>query len=315
MDKLPLKIRVDIRDIYEPESSSVHKAVEVLNSTLGKKIAPEVEWVALWAQSQDEMTDKAAFVPSVISQILTWYDRLTVRLDNDQEGEWTDGFLEILKNSKGQIRLYVQPAPEKTTRPTTVWASSSNIFMLYLPKISKTQAVSTSQLFQALDDDFHKVVSGTGSDQISDAIDGWADVETGREVSSKPAPQKPLVLPSLDSLPHPSRLLNGVASPFLVVNLGGSDGIVIRSTNQPAMELLKDYLLKWAKKDAGDKKIKIELRDSDFCFGMIDSLYIGPSNKMRPFEINPTLVLAFVEEILGYKLVDATSSRFMYRIG
>jgi hypothetical protein len=108
MDKLPLKIRVDIRDIYEPESSSVHKAVEVLNSTLGKKIAPEVEWVALWAQSQDEMTDKAAFVPSVISQILTWYDRLTVRLDNDQEGEWTDGFLEILKNSKGQIRLYVQ---------------------------------------------------------------------------------------------------------------------------------------------------------------------------------------------------------------
>lgn len=67
-----------------------------------------MEWPALWTESKDDFLDKEGFVSSVISVIVAWCDRLSVRLTNDNEGEWTDDFLERLSQSSSETQLHVQ---------------------------------------------------------------------------------------------------------------------------------------------------------------------------------------------------------------
>jgi hypothetical protein len=57
--------------------------------------------------------------------------------------------------------------------------------------------------------------------------------------------------------------------------------------------------------------IHAKLHDSDFCFGVMDLLTIEHwSNRGT---INPTIVLAFIEGVLGYQMVHTTGSHWIYR--
>lgn len=44
----------------------------------------------------------------------------------------------------------------------------------------------------------------------------------------------------------------------------------------------------------------------------MDSLYIEP-NMSYHRSVNPTIILSFIEGVLGYKMVYTTSSYWMYR--
>ena len=55
------------------------------------------------------------------------------------------------------------------------------------------------------------------------------------------------------------------------------------------------------------------MRDSDFFFGQPDTLTIGPFYERIPFDMNPVLVIAFVENILGYHLVQSAGTYWVYK--
>jgi hypothetical protein len=57
--------------------------------------------------------------------------------------------------------------------------------------------------------------------------------------------------------------------------------------------------------------MKVELHDSDYFFGVRDSLTITPWDEF--ISANPTIVLAFIEGILGYQLVHTTGHHWVYR--
>jgi hypothetical protein len=57
--------------------------------------------------------------------------------------------------------------------------------------------------------------------------------------------------------------------------------------------------------------LKVEIVDSDYAFGVQDSLVIHHADDRRT--INPTIVLAFVEGILGYKMVNTSGGYWVYR--
>ena len=61
--------------------------------------------------------------------------------------------------------------------------------------------------------------------------------------------------------------------------------------------------------------LAVDLVESDFSVGVIDAIRIEPNIAYgRSGPINPTLVMAFVEGILGYKSVDSgMGNRFVYR--
>lgn len=107
----PLKIRVDIRDLWESPKSAVQKSVEALEKTLGHKISPQAQWPALWNELKDRYPDKATFVPTICRITIAWYERLLWRLDSDHFSEWTEEFLSSLSDaggSGGRIQLHIE---------------------------------------------------------------------------------------------------------------------------------------------------------------------------------------------------------------
>lgn len=143
----------------------------------------------------------------------------------------------------------MQPNIDKVDRPATRWADKCAKLILYLPK---GKQLSGTHLFRALDEDLAKLGVEGSEPTANEAVeDEWAEVTRDRQV--KAVSGKPKTLPSLDSLPHPRRILSGVASPFMIVDISSSQQITLQGSDQTALELLRDYLLKWEKKDVYNK--------------------------------------------------------------
>jgi hypothetical protein len=106
----PLKVRVDIRDLWDAPGAAVGKSVDSLYKTLGHKIIPEVEWPALWTDLADRFPEKEGFVPAVVAASTAWYERLLARLENSVYSKWTDELLETLSEASKRRapKLHIQ---------------------------------------------------------------------------------------------------------------------------------------------------------------------------------------------------------------
>lgn len=110
MNEIPLKARVDIRDQWDSPNAPIHTSIAALQKTLGHKISPQAEWPALWAQLKDRFSDKSKFVPTVVSIVVVWYERLLGRLDNDVYADWTEELLSALEGGASlRIEVIVMP--------------------------------------------------------------------------------------------------------------------------------------------------------------------------------------------------------------
>ena len=106
----PTKVRVGIRDAWDSPSSTVQRASGKLTETLGCKIVPEAEWQALWAQMREQYQGNLdGFVPAIASIVVTWCEALEMRLSNEAEADWTEGFLSLISNAQAQgLKLHIQ---------------------------------------------------------------------------------------------------------------------------------------------------------------------------------------------------------------
>lgn len=86
----------------------MNKAVESLFKVLGHRIAPIVEWAALWAESKDRFPDNGIFVPTMEGFVVSWYERLIARLENDSYAKWTEELLELLSSATKRVELRVE---------------------------------------------------------------------------------------------------------------------------------------------------------------------------------------------------------------
>ncbi|KAL0574549.1 hypothetical protein V5O48_007412 [Marasmius crinis-equi] len=345
-ESLPLKIRADIRDLWDSPNSSLHEAITNLEKTLGHKIAAQAEWPALWTSLQARFPDKATFVPTIARYAIGWYERLLYRLENDVHAAWTEEILNILAESKRHAVLKVEvcgssfcnvtrshtddkPCPsDKNTSPFMAWNTNLGSFCLGIPS---SDPIPQSRLAGILDASFDSLFTGQEASPASilPAEDDWADVAEDpaalrssnaksstngilQVASSRPAEER---LPSVDTLPRPNELFKTTAPHIMTINHRG-DSLSVQCSHQQTLELLTNYLTKWAKTNPNDSlrrpMFKFDLLESDFTFGIIDTLQIEPNMKYHK-GLNPAIVLAFVEGVLGYTMVHTTGSTWMYR--
>ncbi|KIY66244.1 hypothetical protein CYLTODRAFT_38800 [Cylindrobasidium torrendii FP15055 ss-10] len=309
MDKdLPLKIRVDIRNLWDSPNSSLHKSIADLKATLGHTITPLAQWSLLWSELGDTFPDKTTFVPSIVATTTVWYDQLLARLDDEA---WAEELLTILEGHGGEITLRVQPASDMST----VWDKKLRVFVL------NVAAVEPHRVSAALEKSFDHLFSPAKVD-VED--EDWADVKTPPLPSSRSgdtatlptaADGTPTCLPTVDQLPRPSDLFASKA-PYTLIVTAGHDRLEIQCSHEPSLQLLHDYLKKHAKVNQNDSLRRpiytLALFESDFCASVMDTLWVEHTMKWLR-SINPTLVLAFVESVLGYELVSSTASTWMYR--
>jgi len=105
----PLKVRVDVRDIWDSSTSTIKQAASSLAKTLGHQITAEAEWPALWDELKDHFPDKSGFVLTISRYTVAWYEMLLARVEDDAHAEWTENLLEMLSaKPRGGITLKVE---------------------------------------------------------------------------------------------------------------------------------------------------------------------------------------------------------------
>ncbi|PBK89928.1 hypothetical protein ARMGADRAFT_1032993 [Armillaria gallica] len=120
--------------------------------------------------------------------------------------------------------------------------------------------------------------------------------------------------PVLSSLPPPSDLFKSTAPYILTVSLYDQN-LVVHCSHEPTLKLLKGYLERhqWTKAHSVVSS-KLTLVESDFCPGTMDTLIVSPNSSWeRNCKVNPTVILAFIEGVVGYRMVSTTGSIWMYR--
>ncbi|KAK0452296.1 hypothetical protein EV421DRAFT_1898047 [Armillaria borealis] len=120
-------------------------------------------------------------------------------------------------------------------------------------------------------------------------------------------------LPALSSLPPPSDLFTSTAPYILTIFLHDRPEIqrlTVQCSHEPTLKLLKEYLEKWAESHS----MKLSPIESKVCPRIIDTLVVKPSTLWDRYDkVNPAIILAFVEGVVGYKMVYTTGSFWMYR--
>lgn len=136
------------------------------------------------------------------------------------------------------------------------------VFTLEIPNLQLPLNAAVESMFdQDLDLLFSSETAGAPSAAaVND--DDWAKVNVpghGTQsshpptISSPPIPVAPRIqqLPNIDMLDRPAQLFKSIAPYFLTVDARTSP-LLIQGSHQPSLELLAEYLKKWAKTNMGD---------------------------------------------------------------
>ncbi|KAG6828265.1 hypothetical protein H0H92_008608 [Tricholoma furcatifolium] len=263
--ELPLKIRVDVRDLWDSPKSDLQASISSLEETLGHRIEPVVQWLGLWNELKDRYSDKATFVPSIARIVNAWYSRLSWRLESDNFPEWTEELLELLSSSRKQ--LLIEPSPPPHVRPKTSWNIKTSSFYLGLPKL---EPPSHSKVVAAFDQDFDNLLNQNGA---SGPDEGWDEVTAEPSASGgigvgggsqratatanpvrEAFDERPKVdrLPKLSELSRPNELFVRTAPHILTLDMGNP--LVVRCSHEGTLELLCTYFNQWGKANANDSR-------------------------------------------------------------
>ncbi|KAI9855481.1 MAG: hypothetical protein M1824_006077 [Vezdaea acicularis] len=339
MPQLPTKIRVDIRDHYDPADSAVQKAITALTNIVGYPVSIELEWAMLWAELEQLYPDKATFVPTVAGVLQSWCNALSTRLLDDRFPKWTEELLDKLSPSR-QIKVYVQVS--NTPRPSTTWETKTSSFTLNLPKSSTTSPARAISGFETdLETIFApKTVTFAGTTSSIHSLaqdDEWADIGVSSSGSgigasdtaphstsvaegstTAPAPPKLDVLPTLSTLPRPDILFRDSPPYLLHITSSGAQNLTIWGSHQPSLELLAEYFQKWARMNPNDvrknPRLSVTLAESHFGLGSSrDCVRIAADDRSAWIEVNPAAICAFVEAVLGYRQTFASGASWEYR--
>jgi hypothetical protein len=135
-------------------------------------------------------------------------------------------------------------------------------------------------------------------------------------LASRPAPLDSL--PNIELIDRPEELTK--RPPYhLTVRSNPEDwAINVQGSHEPSLELLADYLKRWAKKDhtLTDKPPLAEVRLYGSSFGLgtvFDRVVVQPRQRHAWTKLNPTLLLVFVESVLGYRMTFQDGSVWHFR--
>ncbi|KAI2779371.1 hypothetical protein F4815DRAFT_446406 [Daldinia loculata] len=305
--KLPLKVRVGIRDHWDNVDAPLQATRSALKETLGIDVILEINWDIVFSHLSADYPDKSTFVPSIAAGVQAFLDGLREILDADLNPEWTDTLLE---NANGCLRLLI--GVSKKEEPTVLWSTKSVGFQVNLPKGTMPSAIQMQSSF--------KIQLVDCFDDLQPSFDDWADIST-EATRERPAiadeHQSFDILPNISLLPCPDDLL--LKPPYhLTVYGGGKTTVEVQCSHSPTLELLAEYLKKWCKVNHQDTRhppaVEVELHQSSFGFGLTyDRLTMSVQNRNSHFLVSPMIVLPFVESVLGYKSISVDGSSWIFR--
>ncbi|KAK6355583.1 hypothetical protein TWF696_004683 [Orbilia brochopaga] len=331
--KLPVKIRMGIRDSWDAPKCPFRVAINALSKVLGTSVEVIVDWGLLWSVLSPQYPDPTTFVPSIEEATRIWMECLQERLESDALEDWADEFLEKVK-TPGGINIEIGVSENGMDRPEAVWEETGSKLSLLFPKSTGRVYLNTLQAgFRSdLEHLFTKKSAPTTSGAASTTLpiggapavdeDDWSVVPPTSGAASVAAPvlrspdtpqaqttadALPERLPSLATLARPEVLFE-TQTPYLIyVRKYGNKELHIEGSHQGSLTLICEYFQKWVRKDRNYNGNILELEKQTSLFGLNAGFDYVKITCNRWELLNPTPFLAFIEIVLKYKLVEASS--------
>ncbi|KAF8893215.1 hypothetical protein CPB84DRAFT_1826061 [Gymnopilus junonius] len=233
-----------------------------------------VPYVAL----KDTYPDKSTFVPSVIRAVVLFYDLLVARLEREGESEWTENILKDMGKSPAGWLLRIEAY--NSSRPRVALKANLGQFLLVFP----THELAINAPIQAgFDQDLNRFFAPVAS--VAEIYLQWKGWDCPTELFKN-------------------------TTPYIVRVDARTSPLIVEASHQPSLDLLVSYLKKWAKQNRQDS-----LKESDFVFGIIDRIEIELQfGNLSTRPLNPAIILAFVEGVLGYKETHTTGSIWTFKL-
>ncbi|KAI9732708.1 MAG: hypothetical protein M1818_007442 [Claussenomyces sp. TS43310] len=319
MANLPLKIRKDVRDLWDSPDSKIRKKFKELQELLGTEVTVHANWEQLWSEVQQTSPQKDVFVPRSISTVEVVCGVLLVWLEGrGDDPQWVERFLdEIMRAGRLKMNLVAR----KGDTPKVRWVKQGSTLQVEVPE---NNSVGVSAARSAVWSDLSGLFGALEiRSDVSASHEDWADV--GADLTSEALPahyqtslaaaQSGLsydrrgtgILPTVDTLSKPDELFR-TTTPYYMTLYIQSGAILIQASHQPSLELLADYFRQWNNQSGQHSpllpNLTFQLQESVYgmapCF---DSLRIAPVRGLGWDRINPMYILSFIEGILGYTSV------------
>ncbi|RVD87217.1 uncharacterized protein DFL_001460 [Arthrobotrys flagrans] len=303
--KLPVKVRMGVRDLWEPSGSPMNQAISAISSNIGKKIDITVDWGMLWTVFGHQHPDPGTFIPYFEEAVKLWASCFQERLDNDTLESWTDELLEKVKAAGGSsIKLEIGVSDDiyGSGRPETLWDDSLERLKILFPK--RGEKVFENVLQAGFAGDFEHLFNEKAAPA---AKTGVSTLPIGGVVPTANPGDDEGWLPSLQSLGRPEALFE-TSTPYLIyVRKYGDKELHIEGSHQGSLTLLCEYFQKWVRKDRNYNGNVVEFEKQTSLFGVNSGFDYIKITCNRWELLNPTPFLAFIEIVLKYRLVEASS--------
>lgn len=321
-----------VRDYWDADDSAVQNARQDLEKTLGLPVRLAPEWPQLLQGLDKAYPERDHLVRTVAGCVAVWYRVLQELMDDADGADDADGpqqlWLQTLLDRiqpAGGIQCFLE-----VSTAGSLWSDTQSAFLIQIPQQAIKLPTELTAAFRAgILHCFAKPLDLA----CRPAVDDWADVDvdqaTGMATVSQPVDTPATTttttattadyLPSLDSLPRPDELFR--QSPYyLSVDRLGQWDLEVTCSHGPSLQLLGEYLKRWARTNHSDVRkpslVEITLQQSCFATGIYSDrlVLVSQKDKFRPlYAVNPTMVLAFVEGVLGYTRVTMERGSWMFR--
>ncbi|KAI0197017.1 hypothetical protein F4808DRAFT_439198 [Astrocystis sublimbata] len=335
MSRLPIKIQIGIRDVWEREDAPVQKAIRNLKDVTGVDVTVDPEWPLLLSELDNFYPDKATLVPSVASAVEAFCVALSTLADDEANAKWADVLLE---RTESHIRISIGVL--KGSEIGISWADQENSFLISLPKgVIPTQSYMLPFFVGNLLNVFDKKEGRQSSTEKkpAPAADDWAAITVDRRtgtaavveapppsgstttVKPQQQPQAPSfdVIPNVETLARPDDLL--LKPPYhLIMHSHGETTISVQCSHSPTLQFIANYLKKWSRTNHNNTTrppcAEIKLHQSAFGLGVVyDRLSIVTESRYNIQAVSPTIVLSLIEGVLGYKSIYSNGSTWTFR--
>ncbi|KAI1194159.1 hypothetical protein F5X97DRAFT_327820 [Nemania serpens] len=344
MSKLPIKVQLGIRDSWDSADAPVQKAIRDLKDVTGVRVTANPEWPLLYAELAAFHADTATLVPSVAAAVGACCAALGALADDEANADWADTLLE---RTASHIRIFIGVSQSRDVNIT--WSAHQSGIIISLPKASvPSQSYLHSFFAGALLTLFNEkqAIRGANVSPSSPSTsieietqtqDDWADVSLDTKTGTAAVVETPRsqsrtvvraippsqaafdVLPTVETVPRPDDLLQRPPY-YLLVHAPGSGRacVEVQCSHSPTLQFLAEYLKKWARTNHNNTTkppfAEVTLHQSAFGLGvMYDRLTMSPEGRYSVQAVSPTIVLALVEGVLGYRGVSQQQGSWTFR--
>ncbi|KAK4167134.1 hypothetical protein QBC43DRAFT_8464 [Cladorrhinum sp. PSN259] len=317
--KLPLNIRVAIRDNWDKEDGPLQTALKDLEELLGHNVSVEPQWQLLVTALETYYPDKANLVSIIAGCVQVWVKGLTELLDDSVNEAWADQLLEKVPVT---LRLFIDVAT--SDKASTRWSNHRQGFILSLPKakvFQPTELLPTirGHLLSCFDTNKQPTVAIVGPDP-----DDWAQVQLETKQSATQPVDAPSsrpgveYLPDVASLPWPDELL--LRPPFHLTLTSSQKLVEIQCSHSPTLKVLAEYLKRWCRTNHNDTTnppgVQITLHHCAFSLGeTFDRLTLSTEENRytNQFRVTAPMIVALIEGVFGYELLSTQSGTWNFR--